>query len=95
MTTIKVTEKYGIITDIKLEGHADYAPSGQDIVCAALSTLVEVLKNVSYSDVIIDGYYSGCFDQNKPEHQFLVRTVVKVLKELAGDYPKNVRLLYA
>ena len=28
---------------ITIEGHANYAPPGQDIVCASVSTLVQVL----------------------------------------------------
>ncbi len=33
-------------TFIQIQGHAGYAPAGQDIVCAAVSTLYETLKRV-------------------------------------------------
>jgi uncharacterized protein YsxB (DUF464 family) len=35
---IKITHEKGRIT---IEGHAGYAPAGQDIVCAAVSALVQ------------------------------------------------------
>lgn len=36
MITVKITDN-----SIKIEGHADYAPNGSDIVCAAVSAILQ------------------------------------------------------
>lgn len=56
---IRVTAESGRLT---LEGHADYAPAGKDIVCAAASALVLALaerlqeKNLVKELVMRPGY---------------------------------------
>ena len=40
MTNINVTMENGHVS-IDIAGHADYAPYGQDIVCSAISTIVQ------------------------------------------------------
>ncbi len=56
---IRVTVEPGRLT---LEGHADYAPAGKDIVCAAVSALVLALaerlqeKNLVKELVMRPGY---------------------------------------
>lgn len=40
MTEIKIIKKQGKILGFECAGHAGFAPSGQDVVCAAISTLV-------------------------------------------------------
>lgn len=42
---------------IKATGHANYAPYGQDIVCAAASTLIQTLA------LCIEGYSSGLYEE--------------------------------
>lgn len=37
-TMIQITERNGMIT---VYGHANYKPTGEDIVCAAISTLTQ------------------------------------------------------
>ncbi|MER2130809.1 MAG: ribosomal-processing cysteine protease Prp [Carnobacterium inhibens] len=41
--TFHMNEKEDILA-FKVEGHAGYAPSGRDIVCAAVSSLVIEIK---------------------------------------------------
>lgn len=52
---IRVTAEPGRLT---LEGHAGYAPTGKDIVCAAVSALVERLqeKNLVRELIMRPGY---------------------------------------
>lgn len=41
MTNVKVTKKLGHITEIECDGHTGYGVEGEDIVCAALSSVVQ------------------------------------------------------
>lgn len=40
MTNIRVTMRDGYMA-IEVDGHADYAPHGQDIVCAGISAITQ------------------------------------------------------
>jgi len=41
MTTVKIKTKKGCIVSVECEGHTGYAEHGEDIVCAALSSIVQ------------------------------------------------------
>lgn len=41
MTNITITKKNGEITKVVCDGHTDYGISGEDIVCSALSSIVQ------------------------------------------------------
>lgn len=41
MTNVKVTKRNGHITAIECDGHTGYGVEGEDIVCAALSSVVQ------------------------------------------------------
>lgn len=41
MTDIKITKKGNSIVEVEAEGHTGYGEAGEDIVCAAVSTLLQ------------------------------------------------------
>jgi len=41
MTKITITKNNGEITKVVCDGHTDYGVSGEDIVCSALSSIVQ------------------------------------------------------
>ncbi len=97
----------GEITGFKACGHADQAPRGQDIVCAAISTVFELLVDLTAN------FSSGAIKQLKQpavplwewqvvrekitaeEAQLLdliLSSVARLLAKIAAGYPKNCRL---
>lgn len=76
-------------------GHADYAPRGQDIVCAAASALVFALigalqEREQLRELIIKpGYVTVAATEDCREQWQLIRCG---LQQLAGQYPACVRL---
>lgn len=88
---------------IKVEGHANYAPHGQDIVCASVSILLETLEagtNPKFLETVKkdEGYieYKIYEPANKAKLLALVanmRLIIKGLKLLANDYPNNVEVV--
>lgn len=85
---------------MRAEGHAGYAPAGQDIVCAAVSCLMQTL---AYS-AAEDEHTSSCIYQGKDGPVVSVETGDSVLMRdkfelvadgltlLAEQYPENVSL---
>ena len=84
---------------ITVKGHANYAPPGQDIVCASVSTLVQVLikciedmtdDKIEYS--IQPGMVDIKFVNLSENAQLLVSSFFIGAQMIADQYPNNVRL---
>ena len=84
---------------ITVKGHANYAPPGQDIVCASVSTLVQVLikciedmtdDKIEYS--IQPGMVDIKFGNLSENAQLLVSSFFIGAQMIADQYPNNVRL---
>lgn len=97
---IYVADPEGGKLTMRAEGHAGYAPAGQDIVCAAVSCLMQTL---AYS-AAEDEHTSSCIYQGKDGPVVSVETGDSVLMRdkfelvadgltlLAEQYPENVSL---
>lgn len=89
------------ITDrtVKISGHADYAPPGQDIVCAAVSvlsqTLIESLERLT-EDTITYNIKPGMVDINyrnlSERGKLLLDSFFVGVRMIAAEYPDNVKL---
>ncbi len=72
----------GLMTGYEISGHADYAPYGKDIVCAAASVLGYTgLKSL----IEVAGYKEEQIDYKVDDH----KGYLKVLVSLIGD--ENIR----
>ena len=94
----------GNILGLKSRGHADYAESGNDIVCAAVSMLVinslnaieqfsktEVkLKATDQGSGVIDAEFAGIPDEKA---QVILDTMLLGLKDTAVRYGKYLKLI--
>lgn len=92
----------GSIVSLKVKGHSGYAPSGQDIVCSSVTTLVQVLHiglvDVLGIDVITsidEGNALVFFKWEKvtTESQAISATVYRSFRALSETYPRNVKLV--
>ena len=95
---IYVADPEGGKLTMRAEGHAGYAPAGQDIVCAAVSCLMQTL---AYS-AAEDEHTSSCSYQGKDGPVVSVKAGDSVLMRdkfelvadgltlLAEQYPENV-----
>lgn len=83
---------------IKISGHADYADYGKDIVCASVSSIcyttingiLNIDKNaIKYTDgkVLTIEILKNDDIVNK-----LINNMITLLKELAKEYPKNIKI---
>lgn len=103
MTEIKFKRKSGQIVSFSMDGHSDYAGSGEDIVCAALSVLSqsmvigieEVLKiNLKYE--IEDGFLTLSIEDNTEDEinkcQVLLQTMLKSIESMIISYGEYINL---
>lgn len=94
----------GDIVKVELDGHTGYAKSGQDIVCAAVSSVVFSTFNgiekvvgtaVGYEQA--DGYLLVVLPEDiKTEKRkninILLESMVLFLKDLEVQYPDNIQI---
>ena len=84
---------------MKVTGHANYAEYGKDIVCASVSSLITcTVNNISVVDSSSVKYED---DGNKIYIEIinnndislgLFNNLILMLKDLAKDYPKNIKI---
>ena len=102
ITIVKI--KQNIVT-IEATGHSGYAESGSDIVCSAVSTLMQNLANgltevvKANAKVIVDEDIPhlsvNLCEQNVDKckyAQILMQTTILSLKEVANGYSKFIKI---
>lgn len=87
------------------QGHADYAPAGQDIVCSAISTLSFLLLNacdeaekkneinaLNILQNVGNIHINFCFTSHEKSIRDIVKLVATEFGELSRQYPENVNI---
>ncbi|MGX7393999.1 ribosomal-processing cysteine protease Prp [Carnobacterium mobile] len=87
----------GEIVSFKVEGHAGYAPSGRDVVCAAVSALVvgtingiEVLTDATFDTTVSHGFTSVEIKEPTAYSNILLNSMLLSLEGIQEEYPDNV-----
>lgn len=84
--------------NIKITGHAGYAESGKDIVCASASSIIlssinlaiEFNKDVKYTDDLNKIEITNNTNDANVEKVF--SNMILSLEELEKQYPKNIKI---
>lgn len=94
MTLIEIKDKY-----ISVSGHSGYAPIGSDIVCSAISTLIQATYN--YLEAVgneldiesSDGYLKVIFksELNRAGDD-IVNCFITMAKDLESQYEKYIKV---
>ena len=104
MTEIRVIRRDDSVCGIEISGHSGYDSKGRDIVCAALSTLIQTLE-IGLTEVLrIEGVstkvdekkaYMGVFWEKNEDRRIvdLVSTILAALKSVETGYPSYTRLV--
>ena len=87
---------------ITITGHAGYAPIGQDIVCAGVSTLIQTLiasiENLTEDKIQYDiqsGYVEFRHRKLSECARALVDSFFIGIELIANEYPANVQIVQA
>jgi len=92
MTIVKVSDNF-----IEVSGHSGYGVEGNDIVCAAISTLTEATYNylISTKNKVIleenDAYYKILFKRLNRAGKGIKKAYISMVDELEEEYSKYIR----
>ena len=106
MIEIKIQRKNDKIVHFEIRGHANSSEYGQDIVCAAISSvsqmtlngLLEVLKfkNLKYEEkegyIVCDLDKSDLTDDEIEKSEILIQSMYSYLKAVEESYGKYVEI---
>jgi uncharacterized protein YsxB (DUF464 family) len=106
MTRVKIQREAGHIQSVKSSGHCDFAASGEDIVCAALSSVLQTallgLMGVAGLDVNYhrddeEGYLEFSIASNLGEKDrfaadMILETMVAGVSDLYESFSKYISL---
>ena len=103
MIRVEVRHEGGRVTALKAQGHAGGAAAGENIVCAAVSSLMTTAANALESvagvkpDIRRDDQ-QALLDVALPEAcesqdaQIILRTILQGLTDISMEYPKQVSI---
>ena len=103
MISVRFFEKQGKLSGVSVSGHAGYAAYGQDIVCASVTSAVQLTANgiteilkipcdVSAEENCVAVMLSGEGESEEEAVHFLQALYLQ-LSILAEDYPKSVKIV--
>ena len=100
MIDITIKKKDGKYHYIRVEGHAGYAESGYDIVCASVSciciTTINALISIDEECVVYtekDGFLEIGIMKHSEVIDKLIENMLSLLRQLAHDYPNFIKIL--
>ena len=99
MIKVKIKKEGSNYRQINVIGHAMYDDYGKDIVCSAASSIMTTTVNgilsfdqtyITYQEekdrfTIIINYYNTIVNN-------LIDNMIRMFKELEGDYPDNIKI---
>ena len=85
----------------EIRGHANFAESGKDVVCASVSSAAYMAAN-TITDVICanadavagDGTMRLTLNQPDEQAQAVLKGLELHLTELSKQYPENIKIIY-
>jgi len=107
MTTVTFHSEGSRLTGFEMKGHSGYAPQGEDIVCAALTSAVRLTEcavndvlgleasvKVREKDASISLKLPSALDEaNESVCQTLLAALLVHCVQLAEEYPENISVM--
>ena len=107
MTTVRVRRDEKGVCGLRVYGHAGYAESGSDIVCAAASVLITTCANaletvagvtplskVSERRAAIEVLLPENLSDNQDhDARIILRTTLQGFEDIAAEYPQYLHIL--
>ena len=99
MIKVNCVVSNGLIERLSIKGHADYDTLGKDIGCAAVSSIGTTTINniIALEENTIkydtkEGNVCITVLRNSDVTNKLLNVLIDMLKELATDYPQNIKI---
>ncbi len=107
MTTVEVWRDDRGVSGLRVSGHADYAPEGEDIVCAAASVLITTCANAMESVAGIRPLVrqsrqpaelsvalpSGFPREREHDARVILQTALRGFQDIAERYPQYLQII--
>ena len=107
MTTVQVRRDEKGVCGLRVSGHAGYAASGSDIVCAAASVLITTCANAlqSVADispvlevkekpaVIAVDLPDGLSPAQDHDARIILHTILQGFQDVAAQYPRYLQII--
>lgn len=107
MTTVQVRRDENGVCGLSVKGHAGYAKSGQDIVCAAASVLITTCANAlqSVADItpqlevtekpalIAVNLPKGLSPAQDHDARIILNTILQGFQDIAAQYPRYLQII--
>lgn len=106
MITVKIRRNQAQeVIAFSVEGHADYAPPGEDIVCAAVSVLAQtivmgLMRNLGLKPQveIRDGYLNCVLPPSltrevRKDTSLVLEVMLTGLQEIVKVHPENLKII--
>ena len=96
VTVIKAEQK---IQSILVKGHSNSAPKGEDLICAAVSSIITGGANAiahpeCYTFKTDEGYFEIAETKTANEHDYnVLETILVQLKTIEEVYPKFIQVI--
>lgn len=101
MITVAFLRHGSELCGVTIRGHAEYADSGQDIVCAAVSSAVQLTANTVTEIFKIPADVSAAkntisirLPEQAPEGVSLLEGLLLHLREISKDFPGTIRIKF-
>jgi len=92
-------ESKGIMEGFKVSGHAGYSENGSDIVCAAVSSAVQLTANTldvfvgCNADVNESDNSIKCFAETAgSDSEKIIRSLMLHLEAVSEEFPKTIKI---
>ena len=101
MINLTILKSNDAITTLQAKGHSGYAEAGKDIVCSAVSTIMQTTLNglleVTKTDVDYEVNQDIPFlritvKAEDEKAQILMKSAYLALKQIADDYKKYIKI---
>ena len=107
MTTVQIRRDDQGVCGLTVKGHAGYAKSGSDIVCAAASVLITTCANALQSvasvtpllkvtekpALIAVDLPEGLSLEQSHDARIILETVLQGFKDVAAQYPRYLQII--
>lgn len=101
MISVRLFKRNGSIVRVSAEGHSGYGEHGNDIVCAAVSAVVQTaylaIKDAGGQTDYVRESESGLFEftvgsAKRHDCDVILRAMTVGLQDLAEGFPQNIEL---
>lgn len=106
MTEVRIRRKNGSVTSVECEGHSGYAEEGSDIVCSAVSSLVQTAVLGLFGVAAVNPEftvdeergYLGCFlpenmsARARHDSDVILETMILGISDLCTEFSDFVRM---